>query len=321
MASRNRHADEVLAATADPGAPARSFVAASWWRSVAVHGLDPANDRPPDTLTDAALRIALDRSGAFVAAAQPSLDRLFQAVGDTGCCILLTDNLGVPLERRGAPADDTTFHRWGLWPGAVWSEEREGTNGIGTCIAEQRALTIHRDQHFHTRNTGLSCTVAPVHDHEGRLAGAVDVSSCRSDLVAPMLGMLALCVNDAARRIESTLFRRAFAHARIVMAPGPERGAPSLLALDEDDLVIGATREARLALKLDDAMLARRVSAGMLLDGDGTVSGAPLEAAERAALRQALAHAAGNVSAAAALLGVSRATLHRKMKRLGVARA
>ena len=32
--------------------------------------------------------------------------------------------------------------------GHRWSEESVGTNGIGTCLVEQRALTIHRDQHF-----------------------------------------------------------------------------------------------------------------------------------------------------------------------------
>ncbi len=75
--------------------------------------------------------------------------------------------------------DDETFRQWGLWTGTVWSEESEGTNGIGTCLVERRTLTIHRDQHFHSRNTLLSCTTAPVYDHEGNLAAALDVSSCR----------------------------------------------------------------------------------------------------------------------------------------------
>ena len=59
---------------------------------------------------------------------------------------------------RGAAVDDPNFADWGLWPGTLWSEAEQGTNGIGTCLAEGRALTIHRDQHFHTRNTALSCT-------------------------------------------------------------------------------------------------------------------------------------------------------------------
>jgi transcriptional regulator of acetoin/glycerol metabolism len=61
-----------------------------------------------------------------------------------------------------------------------WSEKFEGTNGIGTCIVEQRAVTIDRDQHFFTRNSGLFCTTAPIFDENGDLAAALDVSSCRA---------------------------------------------------------------------------------------------------------------------------------------------
>ena len=151
-------------------------------------------------------------------AAQGVLDRLFLAVGDAGCCVLLCDAEGVPVERRGAATDDETFHRWGLWPGAVWSEAVEGTNGIGTALAEKRPVTIHRDQHFHARNTGLSCTSHPIHDPLGRLAGALDVSSCRADQTEAMLGLIAAAVADAARAIEAQAFRQAFAEARIVLA-------------------------------------------------------------------------------------------------------
>ena len=87
-----------------------------------------------------------------------ALDRLIAAVGGVGCSVLLADRDGVVVERRGAPCDDSTFDGWGLWTGAVWSEKFEGTNGIGTCLVEQRAVTIDRDQHFFTRNALLSCT-------------------------------------------------------------------------------------------------------------------------------------------------------------------
>ena len=43
-------------------------------------------------------------------------------------------------------------------------------------------------------------------------------------------------------------------------------------------------------------------------------------AAERSAVQQALARTGGNVSAAAEALGISRATLHRKIARLGLGR-
>ncbi|MET3664392.1 GAF domain-containing protein [Caulobacter sp. 1776] len=307
------HADRVLSVLRDGSAPALSPIAASWRRCLTQHHLDPENRKPPETLSGAELREAQERMGPLLAAAQDNLDALFQAVGEAGCCVLLTNAEGVPVDRRGVAGDDAVFRRWGLWQGAVWSEAREGTNGIGTCLAEQRVLTIHRDQHFHTRNIGLSCTVAPLFDPRGRLAGALDVSSCRPGLEG-LSSLVERIAADAARRIEIRAFREAFPKARIVLLPEQdgERASVPMLAVDGDDLVIGATRAARQALKLTDEILRRGLPS--------PDRSADLDEAERAAVRRALSQSGGNVSAAAALLGLSRATLNRKLKRLDLAR-
>lgn len=312
------HPDRVRQVLDDGAAAARSAVTASWRRSMTLYGLDPAGQGEVQTLTEGQLRQAQEAMEPLTRAAQGALDRLFLAVGDTGCCVLLTNAEGVPVDRRGAAADDETFHDWGLWPGAVWSEAVEGTNGIGTCLADRRAVTIHRDQHFHTRNTGLSCSTAPIHDHLGRLAGALDVSSCRADLTEGFVGLIAAAVADAARTIEAQAFRQAFAEARILLAGDADRSAAALLAVDRDDLIIGATRAARLSLDITDERIAAQLPASDVLALSVGAAEADLMEAERGAVRRALARAGGNVSAAARALGVSRATLHRKLNRLGL---
>jgi transcriptional regulator of acetoin/glycerol metabolism len=226
---------------------------------------------------------------------------------------MLADGEGVPVDRRGTAADDTTFQSWGLWTGALWSEEHEGTNGIGTCVVEQRPLTIDRDQHFFTRNTLLSCTAVPIYDHEAAFAGVLDVSSCRADRTDAFSNLIALAAGEAARRIEADLFRRAFAHARIVLTPAADGQCGGLVAVDADDLVIGATRSARVSLGIAPGRALRPVPAADLLGGDTARD--HLAGGQRAVLQRALLRASGNVSAAAKALGVSRATLHRKLKR------
>jgi len=316
----NGHGKLIKQALDAAGGEARSALAASWRRSMSLYGLDPEDEGRPNTLTDQELREARDALEPMTTAAQDSLDRLFLAVGDTGCCVLLTNAEGVTLERRGAAADDEIFRRWGLWPGAVWSEAVEGTNGIGTALAERRPLTIHRDQHFHTRNTALSCTSHPIYGPTGRLAGLLDVSSCRADATQGVLGLIAAAVADAARAIEAQTFRQAFPQARIVLTDDAAgRNTAALLAVDQDDLVVGATRAARLALAITDDRIANQLAASEVL-GVGAVE-ADLQNAERGAVRRALALSGGNVSAAARALGVSRATLHRKLHRLGLSNA
>lgn len=308
------HSARVEAAIAS-GEAAKSSLVASWCRSQKLHRLDPAGTRLPQLLSDAELAAVRQRVEPLLRAAQAAMDRLYQAVGAAGCCVLLADRDGVPVDRRGVPADDDTFRSWGLWTGALWSEAQEGTNGIGTCLVEQRPLTIDRDQHFFTRNTLLSCTAVPVYDADAKLTGVLDVSSCRADRTDAFTGLIALAAGEAARRIEAELFRTCFAEARIVLVPSPDGQGSGLLAVDCDDLVIGATRSARLALGLASDRPLRSVPAADLLGGAGAAQD-QFGGVQRGVLQRALSRSQGNVSAAAKALGISRATLHRKLKQL-----
>lgn len=316
--SLSHHADRVQAAIAS-NAVAKSSLVASWRRSSARHKLDPAEHKPPKRLTEIELKEARQSIEPLLRVAQSSLDRLFLAIGGAGCCVMLADRNGVPIDRRGEPADDKTFHSWGLWQGSVWSEESEGTNGIGTCIVEQRPLTIHRDQHFLARNTLLSCTTAPIFDHQGHLIAALDVSSCRADHIESFVNLISMAVCDAAKRIEADHFRMSFPNARILLAPVPDSHTGVLVAVDADDIVIGASRAARTLLGINQSTLDKALPVATLIKGMAGAAEA-LAGAERGVLQRALAEADGNVSAAAKALGISRATLHRKLKKFGIAR-
>ena len=311
------HVDRVLKVISGSDA-ANSAIAASWRRSGKVHALDPATQQPSRRLSQLEVAAAQQRLGPLLSVAKSGLDRLFLAVGGVGCSVVLADRDGVVVDRRGAACDDSTFDEWGLWTGAVWSEKCEGTNGIGTCIVEQRLVTVDRDQHFFARNALLSCTTAPIYDEKGDLAAALDVSSCRADLTEGFIRLISTAVADAARAIESENFRRAFPKARIVLAPS-DRPGNALLAVDRDDLVVGATRAARLALGIRPSALGRPIPASDLI-GQAEAERDDVDAAERAVLQRALARAGGNVSKAAKSLAMSRATFHRKMNQLDLRR-
>ncbi|MGY4453709.1 transcriptional regulator of acetoin/glycerol metabolism [Bradyrhizobium sp. i1.3.1] len=99
------HAARVEAAIAS-GQAARSALVASWRRSSRLHHLDPAGRSAPMRLSDVELRQARERVAPLLAAAQGAMDRLYQAVGASGCCVLLADGAGVPVDRRGTAVDD-----------------------------------------------------------------------------------------------------------------------------------------------------------------------------------------------------------------------
>ncbi|WP_375262989.1 helix-turn-helix domain-containing protein [Palleronia sp.] len=312
------HADKVIRVVGSGSNAARSPLAASWRRSLEHYGLDPAGGRAPDLVEDRELARRRDELGQVLALAAPKLDQLFGLVGGSGCGVLLTDAAGIVLDRRCADSDATTFRDWGLHPGADWSEAREGTNGIGTCLAEKRRVTIHRGEHFLARNTALSCMDAPIFGADGGLIAALDVSSARVDQTEGFNRLIAAAVAQSAQAVEACNFRATFPGARIIMADTDDANAAVLLAVDRDDLVIGATRAARRVFELEQVgPLKPRPAADLLGKEDGP-SG--FEKAERAAVVRALARADGNASQAARALGIGRATLYRRMRQLKIDR-
>ena len=313
---KTRHIDTVMQAVNSGSAAARSWLAASWRRSAERHGLDPATRGAGRKLDEADLRDHRRRLDRFMTVAAPQLDQLFGLVGNSGCAVVLTDQSGIVLDRRCAMADEEVFSHWGLTPGADWSEASEGTNGIGTCLTEERQVIIHRDEHFMARNIGMSCMDAPIFGTDGQLVAALDVSSARADQTEGFNRLIAATVEQTARAIEAEYFRASFPGARIVVADSGDQATSMLLAVDSDDIVVGATRNARKALGLEPTgALKPRPASDIFGRGDGPTG---FEKAERAAVVRALTRAGGNVSEAARALGIGRATLYRRMKRLGI---
>lgn len=311
-----QHLNEVEAVLNSPTRAAQSLVAASWCRSGLKHGLSAEDISESKIVSGTDLTIRRQRHELLLDVARPLLDQLFQTVGATGCAVMMSDNEGVILEARSQASDRVMFDYVGLTPGGVWNEASEGTNGIGTCLVEGCAVTIHRDEHFASRNIGISCMDAPLYDANGRLVGALDVSSCRDDHTAAMASLVQKVVQDAARRIERGVFYRYFEGNRIIDANDPGSDA-ALLAVDQDDILIGATHAARRRFNLTDLCLSGRRTAADVLGGPPSAS---FRDSERAVLRQALAQADGNASQAAKSLGIGRATFYRRMEKAGIER-
>ncbi len=310
------HIQQVRATVASSAAAAQSRLAASWCRSMRHHGLDPGTARAPVRLSQTELGARAEGFERTARIAAPKLDHLFSLVRGSGCGVVLTDADGIVMEHRHADAEAATFKGWGLARGADWSEAREGTNGIGTCLYETRPVVIHREEHFLARNIEMSCIGAPVFGPDGEIVAALQVTAARSDRSGTLNRLFAAMTVQIANQIEADLFRAAFPSARIVVANAAGAETIALLAVDGDDLVIGANREARRLHGLDRAGALRPRPTVDLLGGQGPVTG--FENAERSAVVRALARAEGNVSAAARALGVSRVTLYRRMKRLGL---
>jgi transcriptional regulator of acetoin/glycerol metabolism len=296
--------------------PAHSVIAASWRRSMLHHGITPSEKNLARRLSGRELLLAKQKLEFLLHLAKPIMEELFLTVGQTGCCVVLTDKDGVILHRLTNDVDEASFNAWGLNAGSIWSEDRQGTNGIGTCAIEKRAILIHKDQHYRSKNIGMTCMGAPIFDTDGAIMAVLDVSSARNDLQKEFAQVLTSLVSNTANRIETEHFRASFNEAQIVVAEGYCALGTPLLASDRDDLIIGANRAARKMLNLQRETFAIPIPHDDLITGSTRSTG--LQSAERAALRKAISRTKGNMTLAAKELDVSRATFYRMLKKHGI---
>jgi AraC-like DNA-binding protein len=267
---RVRHADHVhLVAEGESFVGGIEGVSASWQRSSKKHGVDPESAQAPRILTSYELKGLREPVDKLIFSAQEEVDRLYKLVRDAGYTILFCDTTGAAVEHRGEVADADQFKYWGTWLGGVWSEEIEGTNGIGTCIVEERPITVHRGQHYRSRHIDLSCSGAPIFDIDGKLLAVLDISAvdpARSESAHALTGAL---VTSSARAIEERFFRERFFQEWIVaMAPPEEDAAGMLLAADKQQRLVGANRAARTWLLLEDHRLEAGVNLWSLFERD-----------------------------------------------------
>jgi len=208
------HADHVERVTAHvlPATPSElpitPLVDVSWRRCLRDFKLDPARDYEPTVLDRHRVRELQTEHEELVQIARAEMDALYEQIAGSGYALLLADTEGVILCEKVDPTLRSMFVRAGLIVGAEWSERREGTNGIGTCAAEARPITIHEADHFRSRHIGLSCSAAPIHDSSGRLIAVLDASCVNAGGTRESQMHTVALVNTSARLIEKCLFLR-----------------------------------------------------------------------------------------------------------------
>jgi transcriptional regulator of acetoin/glycerol metabolism len=322
------------------------WIERSWARCLAMGQL-PGQRLGFDAVSAVQARATAQANQRLAQAARPVLARLAQALAQTRYFAILANAEGVVVDAQGAIDRSDSRALLVTRIGTDLSEARVGTTAIGAALIERQPVWLHRAEHFFADTAAYSCAGAPLHGPDGSLAGMLDLTGI--DVAErPELQHLAA---QAARSIDNAL-TLAVPHALALRLswPGvaPGNDTDGLLALDGDGLVVGANPSARAMLALpgpganmhvdelfaiphaslfDAAQQARALDvplwSGLHLcvlpqrpgHADAPQAAASLKAVEDALIRRAVAEARGNVALAARRLGISRATLYRKLGR------
>ncbi len=286
-----KHAEDILrvvhGSAEDCRALAPSAVDSSWNRCVTEFHLDPSRLYSPVVVDSEHLKDRRAQHEELIEIARAEMDSLYEQIAGSGHALLLTDASGIILCEKIDPALKQMFRSSGLMAGADWSEQREGTNGIGTCISEERSVTIYRADHFRARHIGLSCSGAPIRDPLGRLIAVLDASSVDAHGSRTSQSHTMALVNMSAHLIEKCLFLRRYQgrailrfHHRPELVNLLHDGA---LALAEDGTVLAADLTAAKLLGVSNRSELVSRSAFEIFD-----TGVPELASANSALRNAI---------------------------------
>ncbi|WP_405984440.1 GAF domain-containing protein [Streptomyces sp. NBC_00872] len=199
--------DAVLAGERPPVAP-RPVIDASWRRMFRI-GADPERHDSGALLERDELEHRR-RTSALGEVVRTLVGSLSEIIDSSLQIMVVTDDEGRVLWRRGGLGGLRKSNGIQLEEGAAWSEHSTGTNAIGTALAARRPVRVHSAEHFAQTLHTWTCAASPVHDpRDGRLLGVVDVSGPATGFHPMTLAL----VTSVARLAEGELRER---HGRAV---------------------------------------------------------------------------------------------------------
>ncbi|WP_236581368.1 sigma-54-dependent Fis family transcriptional regulator [Hydrogenophaga sp. BPS33] len=326
------------------------WVERSWQRCLTM-GFEPRQHVAFAPVSTGAMQHALEANQLLLRAAAPVIQSLTRAMAHTRYFAILTDAHGVVINVNG-PVDRNDPRAANIARvGVDLSERAVGTTAIGATLAELQPVWLHRGEHFYDDTSIYSCAGAPIWGPDGQCVGMLDLTgvnvieqpalkhlvtqsarSIENALTLAQPHRLLLCLNwpgrvhgddsDGLVCVDSDGLVAALnrpAADMLGVVPGMSPGHCSELFAVPVETLFDAARAQRGPVEvplwsgLRLSVLAQLNPGGERGPVHSPHRGAPLKDVETALIRKAVDDARGNVKEAARALGISRATVYRKL--------
>ncbi len=247
-------------------------VAKSWDRCLNRYAMEPDAERSTMVLDAAAVRARQETMGELLGVARAEMENLYEQIAGSGYAVILCDAEAVVLSAITDPQARRDFRGAGLWVGAVWSEQNEGTNGLGTAIAERAPVSVYCGEHFRRYNAGLSCCGAPILDVDGQVLGVLDASAASTADTRPVQSHTMALVSMSANLIARCHFLSRFRDAWVLRFHSRAEFVgllhEALMAIDEHGRILAVNDAAivQLGMSTREQLVGRDIDTVLPLD-------------------------------------------------------
>ena len=160
------------------------------WERCQKNKVDPYQKKVPIVHTGEALEEIRDKNRYWLDIARPVMRSLHKFVAGSGFVVTVADTKGCLLEVIGDHEVVEAISRGNFKPGADWSELTAGSNGIGTALVVNQPLQVFSYEHYCICSHKWTCSAAPIHDAEGKIIGALDMTGSFEKVHPHTLGMV-----------------------------------------------------------------------------------------------------------------------------------
>ncbi len=211
----------------------RPMIHASWERCRQVQL--PGDSLELCPIDAPALERATVLNKSLVDSAKHLMDKLVHSIHLSKSVVTLVDTAGLVLH-ASATSQDLENVPYGV-PGRRCDEATIGTNGMGLCIIEKRAVHVIAYEHYNASLHYLSCSAAPIYNVAGQLVGALNLAINTENFHQHTMGL----VEAAAHAIEEHLRLRSLVRNQKVILEMLDEG---VIVLDGDGAIASINPQA-----------------------------------------------------------------------------
>ncbi|MFK7996208.1 MAG: sigma-54-dependent Fis family transcriptional regulator [Granulosicoccus sp.] len=232
----------------------QAYVEASWNRCEAEYGLSRGSSLLGNRYSQSELVTRRERIEEPLRRVDPVIHEIRKVVRNADYCMLIGDSEGAAIAEYCDTAMARDLKKRGITVGTIWDESCVGTNGLGTALASQTAITVNGDQHYHNSFHQFICSAAPLLDHRGVQYGAINVTgnATQSQTEVVRVGQY---VRRSAELLHTYCFRDFFRQSTLVAITdslfNENHDMSRLLAIDDTGRIVGATNDLLTSLGIE----------------------------------------------------------------------
>ncbi len=166
------------------------------WKRCRTNRIDHRLQASPIVFQDVAFARHQSKYSELMALSAPIMEKIYVFLKGDGFVVALFDASGILLKVIGDSEVREKTATVNFVEGASWAEDAAGTNAVGTSIMENQPLQVFGREHYCVRSAHWTCSAAPIHDMDGNIIGALNITGSSEKVHSHTLGMVVMAVND-----------------------------------------------------------------------------------------------------------------------------